>query len=59
MERELADAFVEAWTRGPHWREALKRGLGYLTERQAETVTGVLTGAFQRIGRSYAELLAS
>lgn len=56
--RELADAFVEAWERGERWREAITAGIGYLTPRDAQSVTDTLSGALSRIGRSYGEFFA-
>lgn len=59
QQRELADAFTEAWERGERWREAIRTGLGYLANADAKVVQGALTDAFARIGRDYGELLAT
>ena len=55
MDRELADAFVEAWERGPSWQEAIRGGLGYLQPDDAEVVRDSLRKGLDRIGRSHAE----
>jgi hypothetical protein len=55
MDRELADAFVEAWERGPAWQEAIRGGIGYLQTADAEVVRESLEKGLDRIGRRYRE----
>jgi hypothetical protein len=57
--RELGDAFIEAWERGPQWRAALKGGLRYLPAEDADRVGVLLTEAVQSVGRSYRDMLSS
>ena len=45
---DLADAFAEAWSRGPAWREAITAGVNSLEEAaQAKLRTGLEDGAKQ------------
>ncbi|WP_421760673.1 GSU2403 family nucleotidyltransferase fold protein [Devosia sp.] len=44
----LADAFMEAWDRGPHWRDALRDGINMLGP--AEAVRKVLADGVVRLG---------
>lgn len=53
--RELAETFVEAWERGTHWQEAIRRGLGYLDDRDREVAMTILSQALSAIGRQYGE----
>jgi hypothetical protein len=46
----LGEAFAEAWQRGPHWREAISRGMGYLRQDHRQTVDGVLAEGLAEIG---------
>ena len=55
QDRELADAFVEAWERGPRWQEAIRGGVGYLVPGDAEAVREALASGLSRNGRSYGE----
>lgn len=55
LDRELAEVFVEAWERGPAWRDALRGGMGYLKPEDADMVSNSLAKGLDRIGRRYAE----
>ena len=42
---DLAEAFAEAWDRGPAWKEAITRGLSYMNEDAVEALReGVVSG---------------
>jgi hypothetical protein len=42
---ELAEAYAQAWARGPHWREALQHSLGRIEIDAGEQIrTGLATG---------------
>lgn len=42
---ELADAYAEAWKRGPHWREAIHYSLGSVgTEANTQITAGIAIG---------------
>lgn len=47
---DLALAFSEAWRRGPAWREAIGKGLGYLQKGRSEAVWEVLAEGLREIG---------
>lgn len=59
LDRELADAFIEAWERGPNWRAALRTGIGYLPANDRQLVEDTLARALSRVGSDYRELLAA
>lgn len=42
---ELAEAWMEAWGRGPSWREALRKGSGMLPEKARELLTDTMARA--------------
>lgn len=46
----LGEAFAEAWQRGPHWREAILRGMGQLRQDHRQMVDGVLAEGLAEIG---------
>ncbi|WP_407697031.1 GSU2403 family nucleotidyltransferase fold protein [Skermanella mucosa] len=46
---DLADAWTEAWSRGPRWRSALVEGLSRLPDEQSE----MLAAAIRRAGGSW------
>lgn len=42
---EFAEAYVEAWERGPHWREAIHLSLGSVeTEAREQIIAGLASG---------------
>jgi hypothetical protein len=53
LDRELAEVYREAWDRGPQWRAALQKGIGYLTPKDREVVDGILDPALRRVGGEY------
>lgn len=57
MDRELAEAFVEAWERGPSWQEAIRGGLGYFSQPDIKVMRSALSKGFGRIGRWLEEFL--
>lgn len=57
MEVELAEVFVEAWERGPSWREALLKGLAMLPDEDGEVVLAGLGKALEKIGRDLKEFV--
>jgi hypothetical protein len=46
---DLGIAFSEAWERGPHWREAIERGLSYLPGPQRKAVAEHLLAGLRDI----------
>ncbi len=46
---ELAEAYVEAWERGPQWREAIHRSLGAIESEARERIFGGLAIGFERL----------
>jgi hypothetical protein len=55
MDRELAEAFIEAWERGPAWQQAIAGGMGYLEAADADLVRKNLGRGLERLGRSLGE----
>jgi hypothetical protein len=55
--RSLADAFIEAWERGPHWREAIKGGIEQLSVTDQDLVQATLGEALGRVGQDYRALV--
>ncbi len=49
---DLAEAFAEAWRRGPHWRHAIKTGLYLMPEKHLEAVTTILRDGLSSIGET-------
>jgi hypothetical protein len=47
---ELAEVFAEAWARGQHWREAIRKGLSLLAPKKRETVEMTIRNALSVIG---------
>ena len=52
---ELADAFLEAYDRGPAWREAI-RGLSRLEEGSRAEIRSALAETVRQLGRDPAKL---
>lgn len=46
---DLAEAYVEAWDRGPAWRDAIERSLMSLDEATREAIRIGLTAGFERL----------
>jgi len=59
MQRELGDAFIEAWERGAQWRNAIQSGLGYLSKPDRDLVDHVMDEALSRIGHDYRALMSA
>lgn len=53
---ELADAFLEAYDRGPAWREAIRSSLSRLEERSRAEIRSALAETVRRMGRDPAKL---
>lgn len=51
-EDDLADAFIEAWRRGAHWREAITRGQNFLPLKQRERVSATFRNILESIGEA-------
>lgn len=51
---DLAEAYLEAWHRGPHWQDALLRGLGALAPTQAEKVRQAIAAGMDELGEASA-----
>lgn len=49
-EADLAAAFAEARSNGPHWREALRIGFSYLRANEAERFTASIAAGLHTIG---------
>jgi len=49
---DLAEAFVEAWRRGPHWRVAISRGIGFLPKKDQAEVLKTLNEGLSKIGET-------
>lgn len=47
---ELAEAFAEAWNRGPAWKEGLRQGLELLPVKMRNTVIAGLTDGLRCLG---------
>jgi len=47
---ELAEAYVEAWERGPHWQAALQAGLGALAPEHAAGVRKAVISGLTELG---------
>ncbi|MDW6024746.1 GSU2403 family nucleotidyltransferase fold protein [Mesorhizobium sp. BAC0120] len=47
---DLAEVFAEAWNRGPSWKEAIKKGLALMQDKQRETAVTTLREALSSIG---------
>jgi hypothetical protein len=47
---DLADSFVEAWDRGPHWQEAIAAGLAFLQPKERATSLEILSEALREGG---------
>uniref|UniRef100_UPI003BAA570B nucleotidyltransferase family protein n=1 Tax=Stappia sp. TaxID=1870903 RepID=UPI003BAA570B len=47
---DLAEAFVEAWERGPSWRKGLATGLGYMRREDRDEVEAGLREGLEAIG---------
>jgi hypothetical protein len=52
---DLAEAFVEAWDRGPAWREGLTKGIGYLPRERRANAIAALSQALRDTGRDPAD----
>ncbi|MBA1143349.1 nucleotidyltransferase family protein [Mesorhizobium neociceri] len=52
---DLADAFMEASDRGPAWKEAIRRSLSEIDDRERDTVQAALARGIQKLGRDPAE----
>lgn len=46
----LAETFVEAWRRGPHWRQSITGGMNYLHEDDREPMLITLNSGLTAIG---------
>jgi hypothetical protein len=46
----LAEAFAEAWKRGPHWREAISRGVGYLGKEHRQMADEMIAAGLAETG---------
>jgi len=55
MHQDLADAFSEAWGRGPAWQEAVTRGLSYLDAEERDAVHDILGEGLRGIGEDPGE----
>jgi hypothetical protein len=49
-ERDLADSFMEAWDRGPHWQEALSESLETLSASDTAAIREGLREGISRLG---------
>ncbi|EWY38331.1 hypothetical protein N825_14070 [Skermanella stibiiresistens SB22] len=47
---DLAEAWIEAWERGPSWRDALRKGKATLPDRARETLAGCMSIAGREMG---------
>lgn len=47
---DLAEAFTEAWNRGPNWRAAIQQGLNALPERQRTSALSTIQVGLASIG---------
>lgn len=47
---ELAEAYAEAWERGPHWRDAIHRSLGAIETEAGERIRAGLATGLERLG---------
>lgn len=52
---DLADAFMEAYERGPAWKEAIRRSLSEIDERAREIIEPALARAIAKLDRDPAE----
>ena len=46
---DLALAFSEAWNRGTGWREAIRRGMGYMSAQRQELFRGVTASGLREL----------
>lgn len=53
----LAEAFAEAWKRGPHWREGIARGMSYLQQNHRQMADEVLAEGLAEIGEEPSDFL--
>jgi len=49
---DVAEAFVEAWRRGPHWRSAISRGIGFLPRQDQIEVLKTINQGLAKIGET-------
>lgn len=49
---ELADAYIEAFDRGPHWRDSLSRGLAMMADAEAEIIVAGLRKGVVACGKA-------
>ena len=47
---DLAEAYAEAWNRGPSWREAISRGISYMSAETADVLREGLMRGLDAIG---------
>lgn len=52
---ELAEAYAEAWKRGPHWKKAVAKGLSFISDRQLPEIIDGLTRGLHEIGEDPTE----
>jgi hypothetical protein len=52
---ELAEAYAEAWKRGPSWKEGLTQGMRYLSRSQWKEIVDGLAAGFDEIGENPAD----
>jgi hypothetical protein len=48
---DLADAFMEAYERGPAWKEAIRRSLSEIDDQARGAIEPALAGAIARLGK--------
>lgn len=48
---DLADAFMEAWERGPSWKEAIRKSLPQIEDATRERTKAALADGIRRLGR--------
>jgi hypothetical protein len=49
---DLAEVFVEAWNRAPHWRVAIQKGLNLLPEKRRKAAVTSLQNALASVGEN-------
>ena len=55
LHAELAEAYIEAWKRGPHWKEAITKGMSFIPDRRLPEIKDGLMGGLDEIGEDPTE----
>lgn len=53
---DLAEAFVEAWQRGPHWRSSIERGMSFLSSNERAAMLSILNEGLVSLGQTLSDL---